>query len=105
MLFGLANDLIWPAVLMVVAISLGMASALSVLGIAAICGRNWAERRLVRNETSRRSFEVTSRLIGSVSVLVIGVTLFALTLTQHRSVGPMLPLVAASDTQEARATN
>lgn len=83
MLFGLANDLIWPAVFMVVAISAGMAVAMSAVGIAAICGRNWAEKGLAGNLPGRLRFESTTRFAGAVSVLVIGVSLFTLTLAQH----------------------
>ncbi|MBL4558947.1 MAG: hypothetical protein JKP98_23550 [Rhodobacteraceae bacterium] len=46
MLFGLANDLVIPAVMMVIAISAGMALAMSAIGVAAILGRNWTEARV-----------------------------------------------------------
>ena len=41
LLFGMANDLLWPSVILVVAISLGMAIALSGVGVAAILGRRY----------------------------------------------------------------
>ncbi|MEM1361657.1 MAG: DUF3299 domain-containing protein [Pseudomonadota bacterium] len=83
MLFGLANDLLWPAVFMVVAISAGMAVAMSALGVAAIYGRNWAEQGLAGNTLRRLQFDNVTRIAGAVSVLVIGTSLFALTLAQH----------------------
>ena len=50
MLFGLANDLVFPATLMVAAISAGMAVAMAAIGVAAIFGAtvdggaHWCER-------------------------------------------------------------
>jgi ABC-type nickel/cobalt efflux system permease component RcnA len=86
MLFGLANDLVLPAVLMVVAISAGMAVAMSLIGLAAIMGRDWVEGRFqVKGGTDRR-FEVGARIAGAGCVLVIGVMLFTLTLS-HTSQG------------------
>ncbi len=82
MLFGLANDLVVPAVMMVIAISAGMALAMSALGIAAILGRNWAEARLGSTPQRRLRFEARSRLAGAACVLAIGSTLFAMTLAQ-----------------------
>lgn len=85
MLFGLANDLIWPAVLMVVAISAGMALAMSAIGVSALLGRRWAERGILRDAVHRRRFANGARLTGSASVLTIGAVLFAVTLAQFPS--------------------
>lgn len=82
MLFGLANDLVIPAVMMVVAISAGMALAMTAIGVAAILGRNWAEARVGTSPLRRRRFEAGARLAGAACVLGIGATLFAATLAQ-----------------------
>ncbi|SEA90910.1 DUF3299 domain-containing protein [Rubrimonas cliftonensis] len=79
MLFGLANDLIWPAIAIVVAISVGMAVAMSLLGMAALWGRGWAERRLAPDARRRQRFETGARLAGATCVLVVGVLLFTIT--------------------------
>lgn len=91
LIYGLANDLLWPAVLMVVAISGGMAIALSGIGVAAIWGRQWAERRMAGSQTSRRQaqFFQLLRIAGAVCVLVIGMFLFGFTLSS-----PTLPMLA-----------
>lgn len=85
MLYGLANDLVMPAVFMVLAISAGMAIAMSAIGVLAILGRNLAERRLVQNEPRRRSFEIGARLVGSTCVLAIGTLLFVSALSNPGS--------------------
>jgi nickel/cobalt exporter len=82
MLFGLANDLVVPAVMMVVAISAGMALAMSAIGIAAILGRNWTEARIAVTPDRRIRFEAGARIAGAACVLVIGATLFAVTFAQ-----------------------
>ena len=88
MLFGLANDLVVPAVMMVVAISAGMALAMSAIGVAAILGRNWAEARLTTTPGRRHRFEAGVRIAAAACVLAIGATLFTSTLaTQARTDG------------------
>jgi nickel/cobalt exporter len=82
MLFGLANDLVGPAVMMVVAISAGMALAMSAIGVAAILGRNWTEARVAVTPDRRLRFEAGARIAGAACVLVIGATLFAVTFAQ-----------------------
>ena len=82
MLFGLANDLVVPAVMMVVAISAGMALAMSAIGVAAILGRNWTEARVAATPERRIRFEAGARIAGAACVLVIGATLFAVTFAQ-----------------------
>jgi nickel/cobalt exporter len=82
MLFGLANDLVVPAVMMVVAISAGMALAMSAIGVAAILGRDWTEARVAATPERRRRFEAGARIAGAACVLVIGATLFAVTFAQ-----------------------
>ena len=80
MLFGLANDLVVPAVMMVVSISAGMALAMSAIGVAAILGRNWAEARLTTTPQRRHRFEAGARIAAAACVLAIGATLFTSTL-------------------------
>lgn len=87
MLFGLANDLIFPAIMMVVAISAGMALAMSALGLAAIWARGWAERRFAPDAKQRHTFENGARLVGATCVLAIGALLFLITLSHDPSVG------------------
>lgn len=83
LLFGLANDLIWPAILMVFFISAGMAVAMSAIGVAALWGRQIAERKLSSNTQSRTRFELGARVTGAACVLVVGILLFSLTWANH----------------------
>ena len=90
LLYGLANDLLWPSVAMVIAISVGMALTLSWIGMTAIMGNRWgqrfAEKRFANRprNTSRlkRPFSLTTigRLVGASCVCLLGVSLFCLTL-------------------------
>jgi ABC-type nickel/cobalt efflux system permease component RcnA len=80
LLYGLANDLLIKSVLMVLAISLGMAITLSAIGIAAILGRRLIESRLQKNDTYQQRFLTGLRMAGATCVLLIGVSLFAYTL-------------------------
>jgi len=79
MLFGLANDLVWPAILMVCAISAGMALAMTAIGVAALWGRSQVERRFSGNGARAARFDVGARLAGSACVLAVGFVLFWLT--------------------------
>jgi ABC-type nickel/cobalt efflux system permease component RcnA len=80
LLYGLANDLLWPSVLMVIAISLGMALTLSTIGIAAIVGRRVVEEKLQKDEFRKRRFVAGLRIAGATCVLLIGIGLFSLAL-------------------------
>ena len=80
MLYGLANDLIGPAIVMVIAISAGMALAMAAIGIAAIWGRSLVEARWSSDAAQRMRFDIGTRLAGATVVLLIGAALFALTL-------------------------
>ena len=80
LLYGLANDLLSTSVLMVFAISLGMAITLSAIGIAAILGRRLIESRLPKNDTHQPRFLTGLRMTGATCVLLIGVSLFVYTL-------------------------
>ena len=85
MLFGLANDLVLPAILMVVAISAGMALAMSAIGVAAILGRNWAEARVAFDPVKRVRFEGGMRIAGAACVLLIGAALFTANALQSQT--------------------
>ncbi|MEO1592189.1 MAG: DUF3299 domain-containing protein, partial [Cyanobacteria bacterium J06632_22] len=50
LLYGAANDVLWPSVAMVMAISVGMAITLAWIGGLALMGRNYAERKLGRKD-------------------------------------------------------
>ncbi len=80
LLYGLANDLLFKSVLMVFAISLGMAITLSAIGIAAILGRHMIEIRLQKNDTHQQRFLTGLSMAGATCVLLIGVSLFVHTL-------------------------
>ncbi|MEM9236187.1 MAG: DUF3299 domain-containing protein [Verrucomicrobiota bacterium] len=77
LLFGMANDLLVPAILLVVAISAGMAVAMSGIGVLALLGRKAADRKLEGEKGER--FAQRARLVGAIAVLLIGCGLFALT--------------------------
>jgi len=81
MLYGLANDLVGPAVIMVIAISTGMAAAMAAIGLAAIWGHNLAAARWGSNEAQRMRFTLGAQLAGATAVLLIGAGLFALTVS------------------------
>jgi nickel/cobalt exporter len=78
LLFGMANNLLGPAILMVVAISVGMAVAMSGIGILAILGRRSIDRRL--NEERRAGFASRARIAAAALVFLIGSGLFSMTL-------------------------
>ena len=79
LLFGVANDLLFPAILMVAAISAGMALAMSSIGVLAILGRRVAFRRMKDDEAKRARFTSGLRIAGATVVLLIGTLLFGLT--------------------------
>jgi ABC-type nickel/cobalt efflux system permease component RcnA len=92
LLYGLANDLLWPSVLMVAAISVGMAVAMSAIGIAAILGRRFVESRLKQDASLEWRLLTALRIAGATCVLLIGLALFSLTLLSGTPAS--LPLVA-----------
>ncbi len=79
LLFGVANDLLFPAILMVAAISAGMAIAMSGIGVLAILGRRMAFRRMKDDDARRARFTSGLRIAGAALVLMIGTLLFGLT--------------------------
>jgi ABC-type nickel/cobalt efflux system permease component RcnA len=68
-------------VLLVAAISAGMAVAMSSLGIVAILFRQLVEKRLEASESRQRRFTAGVRIAGAACVLLIGLLLFSLTLS------------------------
>jgi len=78
LLFGMANNLLGPAILMVVAISVGMAAAMSGIGILAILGRRSIDRRL--NVERRADFASRACIAAAALVFLIGSGLFSMTL-------------------------
>jgi len=79
LLFGVANDLLFPAILMVAAISGGMALAMSGIGVLAIIGRRMAFRRMKDGDARKLRFASVLRIAGAALVLLIGSLLFGLT--------------------------
>lgn len=80
LLFGLSHDLLLPAVLMVMAMSLGMAISMSGIGILAIWGRNYADRKLMQNDGARSRLGRTMRIAAAAMITIIGISLFGLTM-------------------------
>lgn len=85
LLFGMANDLLWPSVVMAIAISAGMALALSAVGCLAILGRRAIDHRLASDPARRVRMTGLLRIAAAVAVVMIGSTLFVLTWTSPSS--------------------
>ena len=77
LLFGMANNLLGPAILLVIAISTGMAVAMSAIGVLAIAGRNSVEKRF--SASGRHRFTGIARIAASALVMTIGCGLFMIT--------------------------
>jgi len=75
LLFGLANNLVGPAILMVMSISAGMALAMSGIGVVAILGRKLMDRKFGKTQGGGR-IEACARIAGASLVLTIGLGLF-----------------------------
>jgi ABC-type nickel/cobalt efflux system permease component RcnA len=104
MLYGLANDLVGPAIVMVIAISLGMSMAMAALGLAAIWGHNRMAGRWGTDAAQRMRFTIGARLVGATAVFAIGATLFSLTLSNPLpATGALAYGVGAVDTRTAQA--
>lgn len=82
LLYGTANDWLWPSVVMVIAISVGMAITLAWIGGLALVGRHYADRRIARGRKfGARHYDHLQRWVrfaGAGCVLALG--LFGLTL-------------------------
>ena len=79
LLFGLANDLMWPAIVMVISISAGMALALAAVGVAAILGRRFVDKRIGEDAGRQHRLASGLRIASATAVLSIGCALFAFT--------------------------
>ncbi|MHC4934174.1 MAG: nickel/cobalt transporter [Planctomycetota bacterium] len=79
LLYGIANDALPSAILLVVGISAGMAITLSAIGIASIYGRNLAGRKMA-SDPSRGRFAETLRIVGAAVVLAVGLLLFSVSM-------------------------
>jgi nickel/cobalt exporter len=90
LLFGISHGLLVPAVLMVMMMSLGMAIAISGIGILAILGRNYAEHRFTKNKITHQRFNKSLQVGAASLILLIGLTLFTL------SMGEKVPFQAAT---------
>lgn len=74
LLFGMANDLLGPAILIVIMISFGMAVAMSGIGILALMGRRAADRKFGKGRSGHLANG--ARLISATAVFLIGFGLF-----------------------------
>ena len=82
LLYGSANQLLWPSIAMVVAISVGMAITLAWIGALALMSRNYANRQADKRfgNWSYRRLHRWLKFAGSGCVLLIGLGLFSVTL-------------------------
>lgn len=80
LLYGLANNLLVASIGMVIAISLGMAVTLSVIGICAIIGRQTLKKKLAENSPQSKII-LGLKLVGAGIIFVLGSGLFVLTAT------------------------
>jgi len=94
LLFGFANDLLLPSIALVMAISLGMAFALSAIGVAAILGRRIVSRRMEQDAARSRRFTRAARIAGASCILMIGIGLLLMTWTR-----PSFPAPASAPSQ------
>lgn len=79
MFYGLANNMLGVSIALVVAISVGMAIALSAIGILALLGRKTLDQRLM-GSGRKRKIAAGLRLAGAAIVCAVGSSLFVLTL-------------------------
>lgn len=94
LLYGLANDLLWQSVAMVVSISVGMACTLGWIGVIAIFGNRYGHQLAAQRQQRspgkkrRRNFRFSltqvSQIIGASCVSLLGIGLFSLTLLTGR---------------------
>ena len=81
MLYGLANNLLGASIAMVVAISLGMAVALSAIGMLAIWGRQTLDRQMEKSGRGKNAAAVL-QVAGAAIVFLLGSGLFVFTALQ-----------------------
>ncbi|MEM9136740.1 MAG: DUF3299 domain-containing protein [Cyanobacteria bacterium P01_F01_bin.42] len=90
LLYGLANNLLWPSVAMVISISGGMAVTLGWIGAMAIIGNRYGQKLTVRRQRTSPgvikrpglhvSLAQSGQVIGASFVSLLGMGLFFLTL-------------------------
>lgn len=80
LLYGAANNLLWSSIMMVIAISVGMAITLAWIGSLALMGRNYADRRVRLKDNHYRRWHRWLKFAGSGCVLLLGLSLFGITL-------------------------
>ncbi len=80
LLYGSANNLLWPSIVMVIAISLGMAITLAWIGTLALIGRNYVDRKAQLGERRYRRWHRWLKFAGSGCVLLLGLGMFGITL-------------------------
>ena len=82
LLYGLANNMLWQSVAMVVAISVGMALTLAWIGIMAIFTHRWSNQMAQQSDIKKSlplPLAQVGRVIGASCVCLLGISLFALT--------------------------
>ncbi len=85
LLYGLANNMLWQSVAMVLAISAGMAMTLAWIGMMAIWTHRWgaqvAQRRLGKKRAIALPVPLAQlgRIVGASCVCLLGISLFAVT--------------------------
>jgi len=80
LLLGLSNDLLGPAILMVVAMSLGMAISMSGIGILAILGRRYVDRKFIQSDSLPVGFGHAIRITAAALIVIVGISFFSLTM-------------------------
>jgi ABC-type nickel/cobalt efflux system permease component RcnA len=77
--YGLANDLLVPSIALVAAISVGMAVAMSAIGISALYGGRFLKTRLRRRVDGPSRLVLSFEVASSALVFLLGVLLLAST--------------------------
>ncbi len=78
MLYAVANDMVYPGILLVAAMSLGIGTSICALGVGAILARQTAMRLMDRSGGAGRAdlFRHTMNLAGALLVSLIGLLSF-----------------------------
>ena len=73
MLFALSADLIWEGVLLVAAISFGMAVASSAIGIVCIFARSYVAQRMDAPPSTSLKVALGAEVAGALAITTVGV--------------------------------
>ena len=76
MLYAVANDMIYPGSLLVVAMSLGIGSSICILGVGAIISRQVVTRIVEHSGRGTRVLRQGLNYFGSTLVIMVGLTSF-----------------------------